>query len=155
MGVLQLASAMQPTTGFSCRSQTTFAFSIGDHYNVSFISYISWWDLLLTISQHIYPQKTEVLWECCEILITQAPTNFFPTLHPSISAWTTHGLPLIASPSKMTTVLIRRNAQTDSCHNLTALLPHCTKHHFYAHQTTYVLTKIQTTCIMLFLWSLG
>ena len=59
--------------------------------------------------------------------IHQAPTNFFQTLHPSISAWTTHGLPLITSPSKMTTVLIRRNAPNDRCHNLTALMPRCTK----------------------------
>ena len=36
----------------------------------------------------------------------------------------------ITSPSKMTTVLIRRNAPTDSCHNLTALMPRCTKTQF-------------------------
>ena len=78
-----------------------------------------------------------------ELLIPQAPTNFFQTLHPSISAWTTHGLPLITSPSKMTTVLIRRNAPTDSCRNLTALMPRCTKtsflitlHYICAHRNS-------------------
>ena len=30
----------------------------------------------------------------------------------------------------MTTVLIRRNASNDSCHNLTALMPRCTKTSF-------------------------
>ena len=64
-----------------------------------------------------------------ELLIPQAPTNFFPTLHPSISAWTTNGLPLITSPSKLATV-IRRNAPTDSCHNLAALMPRCIKTSF-------------------------
>ena len=65
------------------------------------------------------------------------------SLHPSISAWTTHGLPLITSPSKMTTVLIRRNAPTDSCRNLTALMPRCTKtsflitpHYICAHRNS-------------------
>ena len=33
--------------------------------------------------------------------------------------------------SKMTTVLTRRNAPTDSCHNLTALMPRCTKTQFH------------------------
>ena len=61
----------------------------------------------------------------CELLIPQAPTNVFQTLHPSISAWTTHALPLMTTPSK-----IRRNAPTDSCHNLTALMPRCTKTSF-------------------------
>jgi hypothetical protein len=65
-----------------------------------------------------------------ELLISQAPTNFFQTLHHSISAWTTHGMPLITSPSKMTTVLICRNAPTDSCRNLTALMPRCMKTSF-------------------------
>ena len=79
----------------------------------------------------------------CELLIPQAPTNFFQTLHPSISAWTTHRLPLITSPSKMTTVLIRRNAPTYSCRNLTALMPRCTKtsflitpHYIFAHRNS-------------------
>ena len=56
----------------------------------------------------------------CEQFVNSHTINFFQTLHPSISAWTTHGLPLITSANKMTTVLIRRNAPTDSCHNLTA-----------------------------------
>ena len=77
-----------------------------------------------------FTAQTQVLWKICELLIPQAPTNFFQTLHPSISAWTTHGLLLITSPSKMTTVLIRRNPPTDSCHNLTALMSHCTKTSF-------------------------
>ena len=59
-----------------------------------------------------------------ELLIPQAPTNFFQTLHPSISFEIR--LSLITLPL-MTTVLIRRNAQSDSCHNLTALMPRCTK----------------------------
>ena len=79
----------------------------------------------------------------CQLLIPQAPTNLFQTLHPSISVWTTHRLPLITSPSKMTTVLICRNAPTDSCHNLTALMPRCTKtsflitpHYICAHRNS-------------------
>ena len=55
----------------------------------------------------------------------------------------THGLPLITSPSKMTTVLIRRNAPTDSCHSLTALMPRCTNtsflitpHYICAHRNS-------------------
>ena len=42
----------------------------------------------------------------------------------------------------MTTVLIRRNAPTDSCHNLTALMSHCTKtflltpYYIYAHRNS-------------------
>ena len=43
----------------------------------------------------------------------------------------------------MTTVLIRRNAPTDSCHNFTALMPRCTKtsflitpHYIYAHRNS-------------------
>ena len=43
----------------------------------------------------------------------------------------------------MTTVLIRRNAPTDSCHNLTALMPRCTKtsflitpHYICAHRNS-------------------
>ena len=54
-----------------------------------------------------------------------------------------HGLSLITSPSKMTTVLIRRNAPTDSCHNLTALMPRCKKtsflltpHYICAHRNS-------------------
>ena len=85
----------------------------------------------------------DVLWKIRELLIPQAPTNFFQTLHPSISTWTTHGLPLITSPSKMTTVLIRRNAPSDSCRNLTALMPRCTKtsfiitpHYICAHRNS-------------------
>ena len=84
------------------------------------------------------------MWKIRELaIIPQAPTNFFQTLHPSISAWTTHGLPLITSPRKMTTVLIRRNASTDSCRNLTALMPRCTKtsfliirHYICAHRNS-------------------
>ena len=61
----------------------------------------------------------------CEFFLNfsylRLPTNFFQTWHPSISAWTTHRLSLITPPSKMTTVLIHRNAPTDSCHNFTAL----------------------------------
>ena len=71
----------------------------------------------------------------CELLVPQVPTNFFQTLHPSISAWNTHGLPRITSPSNMSTVLIRRSALTDSCRNLTALLPRCTK-------TSFLLTPL-------------
>ena len=59
---------------------------------------------------------------------------------------TNHGLPLITSQSKMTTVLIRRNAPTDSCHNLTALMPRCTKtsfiinpHYICAHRNSHNL----------------
>ena len=87
----------------------------------------------MTISQHIYPPLTEVQWQFFELLIPQAPTNFCQNLHPSISAWTTHGLSLITSPSKMPTVLIRRNAPNDSCHNLTALMSLCT-------QTSFIIT---------------
>ena len=43
----------------------------------------------------------------------------------------------------MTTVLIRRNAPTDGCHNLTALMPRCTKtsflltpHYICAHRNS-------------------
>ena len=72
-----------------------------------------------------------------ELLIRQAPTNFIQTLLPSISAWTTHGFSLITSPSKMTTVLIRRNAPNDSCHNLTALMSRCTK-------TSFIITPHYT-----------
>ena len=48
--------------------------------------------------------------------------------------------------------LIRRNAPTDSCHNLTALSD-ATLHEniVYNHSTLHVLTEIQTTCIMLLL----
>ena len=74
---------------------------------------------------------------------TSGSHNFFQTLHPSISARTTHGLPLITSPSKMTTVLICRNTPTDSCRNLTALMPRCTKtsflitpHYICAHRNS-------------------
>ena len=49
----------------------------------------------------------------------------------------------ITSPSKMTTVLIRRNAPTDSCRNSTALVPRCTKtsflitpHYICAHRNS-------------------
>ena len=108
----------------TCRNQTTFAFSIGDHYNVSFIS-------------------------CRELLIPQAPTNFFQTLHPSISAWTTHELPMITSPSKMITVLICRNAPTDSCRNLTALIPSCTKTSFLITPHYICAHRNSETCIML------
>ena len=74
-----------------------------------------------------------------ELLIPQAPTNIFQTFHPSISAWTTHGLPLITSPSKRTTVLIRRNAPTDSCHNLKFLCHTAQKHNFYTHYIHYII----------------
>ena len=54
-----------------------------------------------------------------------------------------HGLSLITSPSKMTTILIRRNAPHDSCHNWTALMPRCTKtsfiitpHYICAHRNS-------------------
>ena len=94
-----------------------------------------------TTQHNTTQQKSEVLWNIREILIPQAPINYFQTLHPSISAWTTHGLPLITSPSKITTVLIRRNAPNDNCHNLTALMPRCiitsflfTPHYICAHR---------------------
>ena len=61
---------------------------------------------------------------------TSGSHKLLSNLIPSISAWTTHGMPLITSPSKMTTVLIHRNAPTDSCRNLTALMPRCTKTSF-------------------------
>ena len=61
---------------------------------------------------------------------TSGSHKLLSNLTPSISAWTTHGLSLITSPGKMTSVLIRRNAPTDSCHNLTALMPRCTKTSF-------------------------
>ena len=102
------------------RSQTTFAFSI-----ITFPSFptnldeFCYWQFHSIFTLH--RQKF------CELL---TPTNFFQTLHPSISAWTTHGLPLMTSPNKTTTVLIRRNAPTDSCHNLTALMRRCTKTSF-------------------------
>ena len=38
----------------------------------------------------------------------------------------------------MTTVLIRRNAPTDSCHNLTALMPRCTKTSFLITPPHYI-----------------
>ena len=50
---------------------------------------------------------------------------------------------MIKQKSKMTTVLIRRNAPTDSCHNLTALMPRWTKtsfiitpHYICAHRNS-------------------
>ena len=81
-----------------------------------------------------------VLWAIHDILTPQSPTNFFPNLHPSIFAWTTHGLPLITSPSEVTTVLIRRNAPTDSCHNLTALM-HAVQNIISTHSTLHMCSQ--------------
>ena len=61
---------------------------------------------------------------------TSGSHKLLSNLTPSISAWTAHGLSLITSSSKMTTVLIRRNAPNDSCHNFTALMSRCTKTSF-------------------------